>query len=578
MDRSALSRWLLIGLVAFAFFKWGMPLITGKSGGETQASFLPAETYVDAPGFEPDVVDSAAGGRGPTYRPEEGHLCTINGPRFEAVLSSRGAAVKHFFLRDKKYAGTEADDLSTTPDVERWRSLRTLFRGAGADSQVAFDRFPWKLTAQTGTSCTFEYEDEGVKIEKTVSSSPRAFELDVETKVTNLASEPKRHAYSIGLFAYRANKELKGGFGRVSPFVTELSCAKEKTVERKTKDDFSKGWLTQPGVDRYAAVTNTYFGMALVPDASARPDCRTLAEDWFAQGQARDDAEAGAVYHAQLAYPAAELAPKATATYRDVAYFGPKERDSLAAVGGDRAKLTDLINRGFFSPVARVLVGVLDFFHDHITFGSWGAAIILMTIAIRSLLIPLTLPGIKTTIGMRRLKPEIDALNAKFPDDAAARNMAMMELYRKHGVNPLGGCLPQLAQMPIWFAMYTTLQTAVEMFHTRFLWFSDLSAPDKFYIMPVLLGGLMVVQQRLVPQQGMDPVQQKMMTYMLPAIFFAMMLFLPAALGVYMLTNSVLGIVQQLVVEKIAPRPNKGEIVVKEVNASESFGKGKARV
>jgi YidC/Oxa1 family membrane protein insertase len=164
---------------------------------------------------------------------------------------------------------------------------------------------------------------------------------------------------------------------------------------------------------------------------------------------------------------------------------------------------------------------------------------------------------------MRRLKPEVDALNAKFADDAQAKNLAMMELWKKHGVNPFGGCLPQLVQMPVWFAMYTTLQTAVEMYHEKFLWFSDMSAPDRFYILPLLLGFFMIVQQRIVPQQGMDPMQAKMMMYMLPAVFTVMMLFLPAALGVYMLTNSLLGIGQQLAVERIAPRGNdpKGIIV-----------------
>jgi YidC/Oxa1 family membrane protein insertase len=142
-----------------------------------------------------------------------------------------------------------------------------------------------------------------------------------------------------------------------------------------------------------------------------------------------------------------------------------------------------------------------------------------------------------------------------------------MELWRKNKVNPLGGCLPALVQMPIWFALYATLQTAVEFYRTKFLWFSDLSAPDKYFILPFVLGATMIVQQRIVPQQGMDPVQQKMMTWLMPGVFTVMMLFLPAALGVYMLTNSVLGITQQLAVEKLFPRaggpPSGGDIVVK---------------
>jgi YidC/Oxa1 family membrane protein insertase len=130
----------------------------------------------------------------------------------------------------------------------------------------------------------------------------------------------------------------------------------------------------------------------------------------------------------------------------------------------------------------------------------------------------------------------------------------MMELWRKNKVNPLGGCLPMLAQMPIWFALYATLQTAVEFYHTGFLYFKDLSAPDPYFVLPLVLGGAMIVQSQIVPQQGMDPMQQKMMTWFMPLVFTVMMLFLPAALGVYMLTNSVLGITQQLAVEKLYPR------------------------
>ncbi|RYZ57885.1 MAG: membrane protein insertase YidC, partial [Proteobacteria bacterium] len=143
--------------------------------------------------------------------------------------------------------------------------------------------------------------------------------------------------------------------------------------------------------------------------------------------------------------------------------------------------------------------------------------------------------------------------------------------------NPLGGCLPQLVQMPVWWAMYTTLQTAVEMYHRRFLWFPDLSEPDKFYILPIVLGGLGFVQARIMPAQpGQDPAQQRMMMYLMPAIFTAMMLFLPAALGVYMMTNSALGILQQVIVEAYAKRnvdsgsSGGGGIVVKEKTSGAS--------
>jgi YidC/Oxa1 family membrane protein insertase len=592
MDRNTVIRWIVIAAAILLFWKFGMPLITGKSDSSVQA--IPVEKVVNAPDFVPDRLDPMTGDHKAPWDPPEGDLCTIKGPRFDATLSSRGAALKHFMLRDAQYAGQTGFDMSTTPDHERWRSLRTTFRGAGGDTQLKYDRFVWKLEPgdAAGKSCRFSYADDEVKITKTVASNDRPFELEVETSLENLAKEPRKHAFAIGTYAFRFNKEIKGSLGRVPPFQTEVSCAKGKEITRKGPDDFKQGWFSVPGADRYAAVSNYYFGQAIVPEGPA--DCRVLSEDWVAEGQQRGDDDAGAVYHAMLAYPGKELAPGERATYKQTAYFGPKERNVLAGAAGGRAGLSDLINLGFFSPIAKFLVGVLVFFHDHVTFGNWGLAIIAMTLCLRIILFPLALQAIRASLGMRKLKPELDVINKKFEGDAQAKHLATMELWRKHKVNPLSGCLPQLVQMPIWFAMYTTLQTAVEMYHTKFLWFADLSAPDKYFILPFVLGGFMIVQQRIVPTTGMDPVQQKMMMYMLPAVFTIMMLFLPAALGVYMLTNSSLYIVQQLGVEQVAKRQHQGkegaekksDITVREVgNTGEksgkpaaAFGKGKARV
>jgi YidC/Oxa1 family membrane protein insertase len=567
-------RWAFISLLAFAFMKWGMPLLTGKHEGPAQQ--LPPETYVNAPGFTPDTFDPPAPGQ-TANAPAEGELCTLKGNRFDAQLSSRGAALTHFWLREAQYAEGSGGgyDLSTTPDHERWRSLRTLFRGDGADDQLKYDRFPWKLETLGTTGCKFTYADDLVSITKTITAGERPFELNVETKVTNLADAAKKHRFAISTYAFRMNKEVKGKLGRVSPFATDLQCARATEVTRKQKTDFKDGWFREPLDDRYAAVTNAYFAQALVPAvgfepgtslfASMKPECAVVAEDVLAAGEDAEGDDSGAVYHAELDYPVVTLAPKDTATYSLIAYFGPKERNVLAEAAGGGPRLGDMINLGFFSPVAKFLVGALVFFHRGV--GNWGLAIIALTLCLRITLFPLSWKQIQTTIAMRKLKPEVDDLNKRFADDAQARQMAMMELYRKHGVNPLGGCLPQLVQLPIWWAMWATLQTAVEMYHERFLWLSDLSAPDKFFILPLVYGIFIVVQQRIVPQQGMDPMQQKMMTYMMPGLFTVLVLFLPAALGLYMLTSSALGIAQQLVVEKIAPRnpPKAGQIVVKQV-------------
>ena len=584
MDRNAVIRWIVIAAVMIVFWKWGLPLITGKSGEAVQN--LPTETYANAPGFVPDTFDPTTPEHPGQWDPKDGEVCKIKGNRFDAEMSTRGAALTHLYLRDSRYAGTNGFDMSTTPDHERWRSLRTLFRGENANNQIKYDRFDWKLERLGDTGCKFTYDDADVAITKTVIAGERPFELNVETQIKNLTDAPKRHQFDIETFAFRTNGEVKGSLGRVSPFATEIDCARNTDVQRKQKDDFKAGWINLPLTDRWVAVNNYYFVQAMVPNDGEKPECSLLAEMVKAEGKPADDDASGAVYHAKLTYAARDLGPQQVATYKQIAFFGPKERDVLAQAAGGRVNLGDAINLGFFSPVAKFLVQVLQFFHDKVT-NNWGLAIIVMTICLRLILFPLSIKQIKTTIAMRKLKPEMDALGARYADDAQAKQLAMMELYRKHGVNPLGGCLPQLVQMPVWFAMYTTLQTAVEMYHTKFLWFPDLSTPDPFFVLPLVLGVFMIVQQRIVPQQGMDPVQQKMMMYMLPAVFTVMMLFLPAALGVYMLTNSLLGISQQLVVEKIAPRSpssgsGKGEIVVKQVEDAPAslgkLGKGKARV
>jgi YidC/Oxa1 family membrane protein insertase len=247
----------------------------------------------------------------------------------------------------------------------------------------------------------------------------------------------------------------------------------------------------------------------------------------------------------------AQRISKNPATYEVAAYYGPKDREMLAKALGGQHRLSELINLGTFAVVSKVLVTFLIKAHD--VTSNWGLSIIVLTVCVRIILFPLTWKQIKSMVAMRQLKPAIDEINRKFKDDPQQKQVAMMEVYRKNGVNPFGGCLPVLVQLPVWWALYTVLQTAVELYHTPFLWFADMSAPDPYFVLPVVLGGTSFVQQKLMPQQA-DMAQQKMMLYFMPALFTVMMLFLPSGLGIYMLTNSILGIVQQQAVERFAPR------------------------
>jgi YidC/Oxa1 family membrane protein insertase len=146
---------------------------------------------------------------------------------------------------------------------------------------------------------------------------------------------------------------------------------------------------------------------------------------------------------------------------------------------------------------------------------------------------------------MRVLKPEMDRINELYGEDREKKGAAIMELYKKHQINPLAGCLPSLLQMPVWVALYQSLSTNIELYHAPFVgYWTDLSSPDKFLVLPLLLGALMYVQQRMTPTTA-DPMQAKIMLYLMPTMMTAFMLFLPAGLCLYMVTNSTLGIAQQ---------------------------------
>jgi YidC/Oxa1 family membrane protein insertase len=518
------------------------------------------------------------GTRAPAKRAPE-RLCDIWSDEFRAQLSSRSATLKRFQLLTAKYTKDgKPTELATTPDVEDRRQLRLNYRNPAAgvkdeDWLIQSDLLDFEIVSSTRTSCDFVYRDDRAEIRETIRSTGRPYELELTATVTNRASRPLKHAVTAHTDTWRYEHETVGHMFSVSPLVTHVECiAEDGTAERarvedfeasdfENREDFPKNalsagdWRQAPMKPALAAVSNAYFSHALVPlKGPASPVCQLQIEDrWDSRAfpEKSRDPNAGAMYRARLAYPAKELAPGQSDTFSLLTYVGPKERSVLSEAGGGGHRLLDLIDLGIFSAIAKVLVAFLLKVHSVIP--NWGIAIIMLTITARLLLFPLALPSIKSMIKMRELKPEMDALTEKFKDDAQAKGLAQMELWRKHNVNPLKGCLPQLASMPVWFALYTTLQTAVELYNIPFLWFPDLSAPDPLFILPFVIGGTSFIQQKMMPLQG-DPAQQKMMLYFMPAMFMVFMLFLPAGLGVYMFTNGVLGIVQQQAVEYHAKR------------------------
>lgn len=226
-------------------------------------------------------------------------------------------------------------------------------------------------------------------------------------------------------------------------------------------------------------------------------------------------------------------------SFEQILYVGPKSMEHLQAVDANLSKIIDF---GFFSFIAVPLLKLLKVCHSAV--GNWGFAIICLTLIVRLLVLPFNMMSFKSMKAMQKIQPMTQALREKYKNDPARMNSEMMALMKEHGANPLGGCLPMLLQIPIFFALYKVINSSVELYQSPFMfWITDLSMHDKFYVLPVLMGISMFVQQKLTPST-MDPTQAKIMAFM-PLVFSLFMLNLPSGLTLYMFVSTLFGIIQQ---------------------------------
>lgn len=232
-------------------------------------------------------------------------------------------------------------------------------------------------------------------------------------------------------------------------------------------------------------------------------------------------------------------------------YAGPKDQYKLREI----SRGLDLtVDYGFLWWIAQPLFSLLDFIHGLV--GNWGLAIILLTVIVKMFLYPLSAASYKSMAKMRKLQPEMQRLKERFGDDKQKFSQAMMDLYKKEGANPLGGCLPMLLQMPVFLALYWTLMESVELRQAPFyLWIEDLSVMDPYFVLPILMGGSMFLTQMMQPEPP-DPVQARVMKLM-PVMFTFFFLWFPSGLVLYWLVNNIISVLQQwYVTRKIANAPN----------------------
>jgi len=226
-------------------------------------------------------------------------------------------------------------------------------------------------------------------------------------------------------------------------------------------------------------------------------------------------------------------------TINDRLFLGPKLQTKLSTISPN---LDDTVDYGFLSVIAHPIFWLLENIHEYV--GNWGWSIILLTLCIKLIFYKLSEYSYRSMAEMRKLGPKLKALQDQYKDNAQAKNQAMMKMYKKEKINPLGGCLPVVVQIPVFISLYWVLLESVELRQADYmLWLNNLSAPDPYYVLPLVMGITMFIQQKLNPAPT-DPIQAKVMM-MLPVIFTVFFAFFPSGLVLYWVTNNILSITQQ---------------------------------
>ncbi len=371
----------------------------------------------------------------------------------------------------------------------------------------------------------------GMQVYKRFTAHDDRYDVDVSFDIRNGGSS----VASVTSFAQlkRDNTQAPDGntgFG-VSPY---LGAALTQPDERYTKLSFSD-LSDEPFSKRlpagWVAILQHYFVSAWIPS-------QQTSHDYFASQLSNGDNVIG--YKNQNV----DIAPGSAATITQTLYVGPKDQVALAALAEN---LDLVIDYGWLWWLAQPLFWLLTLIQQFVI--NWGLAIIALTIVVKLIFFRLSAASYKSMAKMRTVQPKIQSIRDQYADDKAKQQQAMMELWKKEKINPMGGCLPMLIQMPVFIALYWVLLESVELRHAPFiLWIEDLSAMDPYFVLPILMGISMWLMQRLNPAPP-DPMQAKIMMYM-PIAFTFLMMWFPAGLVLYWLCNNLLSFAQQYVVTR----------------------------
>lgn len=491
------------------------------------ASVTPAETARPpqdakaAPETTPGDVERSAvaveNNEIPNAAAQEEKLITVESSAWKFLISSRGMGLKDITLR--KFSDRDRQPIRLGGEVNGHLPLETNLMGRTAPLHFEIEKV-------SATHFVGKARAAGLTIVKSLVVDPERYQVD-----THVAVQGQSDAF-LGLSTYLVDPLMKfEGGSFFSPQVEhqDMYVMSAESNERVTVNPEEPQVLTAARANVVAIGTH-YFTQAMVDRSDVLPDVKI-------QTTMTTEQKTGSVI-AVVNHPA--INKGANLELKFSSFLGPKDLDLLKSVDDN---LAGVVNFGFFSSLGRPILKMLKWFYGLV--GNWGVAIILLTLLVRFLVLPFNVMSFRSMKAMQVVQPQIAALKERHKNDPNKLNQEMLLLFKTHKVNPLGGCLPVLLQIPIFFALYQVLGQSVELYQAPFmLWIQDLSHKDPYFVLPVLMGITMFFQTKITPTT-MDPAQAKVMMF-LPLIFTFFMLALPSGLTLYIFISTLFGIVQQL--------------------------------
>ena len=540
---------MLVLLASQYFFKPApgpKPVTTAKSDKAASALVTEAPTPAQATtGSLPVAAQSSVG----SVSASTLTTTTIDTDLYKIEFSNQGAVVTSWVL--KKYQDDAGKPLQLiNPSA---KDLSSPFAMDLSSQFLPFDpnKVLWlpKVSAG-GLTVEYDFSDGKASVHKSFVFSKDSYLADVKSSVIlngtpvqhfltwrgGFGDQKVRNAASVEHTAYYdPNGNNASWFRKIFGIHAAL--------EEKTANDAKNGTIMDSGSFTFAGIEDTFFASVALPSRDVQTQVRTYRDLLKPAGEEKEIPCVGAGI--------------STGPENDFTLFtGPKDVDMLTKVN---PKLGQLVDWGFFGIIAKPLFLWLNWVHDHWTY-NYGWAIILVTLIINLALFPFRLSSLKSARKMQKLQPEIKKLNEKYKNlklsdpKKAEQNQEVMALYKREGVNPVGGCLPLLVQLPFFYAFYRVLNIAIELRHAPWLWVTDLSSPETIalHLLPLILVGTQFLSQRMTPAAGVDPAQQKMMMFM-PLMFGFMFYYASAGLVLYWLTGNLVGIGQQLIINRFMP-------------------------